>query len=204
MSSCTSFVEGFSLPVCKTRLKKLFREHAYMIDLAHLLRTCEGLSKYKVTTPPPNDVSWKDFFKKWHELLGNIFQQICMCRTDPFICLLLKCQNFIKFQNLTGNWIPIPPSALTSCSLGSLVLHEAWAGWDFILQNDYVTLHGCDETHVWFCVTDKEVDVYLPSTGPFVFANQYFLAKKLVIVKWDLLHKIAGKTNNFTAQNLRW
>ena len=74
-----------------------------------------------------------------------------------------------------------------------LTVHTDWVDMDFILHNDFVTLHGCDETHVWFCVTDKDVDVYSPTTGPFVFVNQFLLAKKLVIVKWELLHKIAGK-----------
>ena len=73
-----------------------------------------------------------------------------------------------------------------------MTVHSRWVDMKYVLENDFVTLHGSDEKRVWFCVTDKDVDVYLQSTGPFVFVNQYLLAKKLIIVNWGQIHMMAG------------
>jgi hypothetical protein len=75
-----------------------------------------------------------------------------------------------------------------------MTIHVDWVDTSFVLSNDNVTLLGVNKTHAWFCVTDPAVDVYSPSCFlPFVFANQYFMADRLVIVSLDVLHQMAGK-----------
>ena len=73
-------------------------------------------------------------------------------------------------------------------------IHSDWVDTLFVLSNKNVTLLGVNQTHAWFCVTDPAVDVYSSSCFlPFVFANQYFMADRLVIVSLDVLHQMAGK-----------
>jgi len=72
-----------------------------------------------------------------------------------------------------------------------MTIHSDWVDTSLILSAEHVTLLGVNQTHAWFCVTDPAVDVYSSSAGPFVFANQYFLADRLVIVTLDTLHQMA-------------
>ena len=62
-----------------------------------------------------------------------------------------------------------------------MTIHSDWVDTYFILLAEHVILHGLNQTHAWFCVTDPVVDVYSSSLLPFVHANQYFLA--LLFVK---------------------
>ena len=74
-----------------------------------------------------------------------------------------------------------------------MTIHIDWVDTSFVLSNDNVTLLGVNQTHAWFCVTDPSVDVYSSSSFlPFVFANQYYMADRLVIVSLDVLHQMAG------------
>ena len=34
-----------------------------------------------------------------------------------------------------------------------LGIHKAYVHPDYVLENEHVTLHGADKTHVWFCVS---------------------------------------------------
>ena len=74
-----------------------------------------------------------------------------------------------------------------------MIIHADWVKPAFVLSGDHVTLAGVNRTHAWFCVTDTGVDVYSSSATPFVFANQYYMADKLVIVRLDVLHQMAGQ-----------
>ena len=73
-----------------------------------------------------------------------------------------------------------------------MTVHEEWVDTEYVLAKDNVTLQGVSPTHAWFAVTPPTVDVYSPNLLPFVFANQYLMAEKLVIVSLDVLHQIAG------------
>ena len=73
-----------------------------------------------------------------------------------------------------------------------MTIHSDWVDTSFILSTEHVTLLGVNQTHAWFCLTDPAVDFYSSSFLPFVFANQYFMADRLVIVSLDTLHQMAG------------
>ena len=50
-----------------------------------------------------------------------------------------------------------------------------------------------DETHAWFCVTEKSVNVYDLNKHPFIGNAQFFLAKELIIIPlWSFI-KLANQ-----------
>ena len=57
-----------------------------------------------------------------------------------------------------------------------------------VLKRDNITLQGVDGNYAWFCVTDKNVNVYDLKKFPFVWVAQYLMAKELILVPiWAFL-----------------
>ncbi len=63
-----------------------------------------------------------------------------------------------------------------------LYVHEEYVDPRYVLEKENVTLFTMDTTHVYFCVTTPEVDIYDTKKFPFVFISHYYEAKKLVIL----------------------
>ena len=63
---------------------------------------------------------------------------------------------------------------------------------DYVLQNDFVTLMGASETHVWFCVSPN-FNVYNLKLFSYAFMAQFQHAEKLLIVDMTTAIEIASK-----------
>ena len=109
---------------------------------------------------------------------------------------LRKCQlvRILWRSNYSPFWMPGLDNFMT--------IHEDWVETEYVLANNNVTLQGVNRTHAWFCVTNPSVDVYSPDFLPFVFANQFVMADKLVIVSLDVLHQMAGFLHNCVQNRL--
>ena len=72
-----------------------------------------------------------------------------------------------------------------------LFIHEEYIDPEIIFEHDYITLHGMDEEHVWFCVTDPKDDVTDMSISPFAYNQQFLKAKKFLILTYEQTIKLA-------------
>ena len=72
-----------------------------------------------------------------------------------------------------------------------LYLHDSYVDPVSILEQEHITLHGMDEKHVWFCVTDPHENVYDMSVLHFVYALQFMKARKLIIMSHSQVCQVA-------------
>ncbi len=84
----------------------------------------------------------------------------------------------------------------THSSKNFLYVHEKYVSPRYVLENKNVSLFTLDKTHVYFCVSDPDVDVYDTVKFPFVFMAHYTQAKKLVIMPWESFHRMADELGN--------
>ncbi len=71
-----------------------------------------------------------------------------------------------------------------------LYVHDKYVSPRYILEKKNVTLFTMDATHVYFCVTDEDVDVYDMESFPFIFLAHYSQARKLIILPISSFHKL--------------
>ena len=75
--------------------------------------------------------------------------------------------------------------------------HLKYVSPDYMIQNDKATLQGVTRTHFFFCVTVKpESDVVDTRISPFMFALQFWLAERLLLVKHEDLHEFGDKVGD--------
>ena len=72
--------------------------------------------------------------------------------------------------------------------------HLQYVSPRYIVENDKATLHGLTKTHCFFCITtNPEVDVVDTRISPFMFALQFLMAEKHLIVPHDVMYKLADE-----------
>jgi len=85
-----------------------------------------------------------------------------------------------------------------------LYLHDKYVHPSYILEHDNVILMGVDEKRAYFCVSNEGVDPYHSSTGPFLWANTFIAAEKLLVLDIDHFHRLAEHRGNpFVTDNLK-
>ena len=113
---------------------------------------------------------------------------------------LISSRIFRKFHMVKILWRSSVSPFLLPNPRNYLTIRDKIVDADFILNNDHVTLHGIDKDCAWFCVTEPRMDVYSSSYLPFTFANQYFMAKRLIVVSHADLHELAGLSFSYLIQ----
>ena len=70
--------------------------------------------------------------------------------------------------------------------------HKRYVSPEYILEKDKATLQGVTKTHFFFCITiNPNFNVVDTRISPFMFALQFWLAERLLIVPHNVLHKLA-------------
>ncbi len=78
------------------------------------------------------------------------------------------------------------------------LLHERYVHPNHVLDHDHITLQSVTPNHAIFCVSSEDMDVYNTSKYPFVWAKQFFTAKKLVIMPLESFHRLAEEVGDPT------
>ena len=74
-----------------------------------------------------------------------------------------------------------------------LYLHDRYVHPKFILEHEHVILMGLDEKRAYFCIAKDGVDPSHSSIGPFLYANTFIAAEKLIILPIDDFHRLANE-----------
>ena len=72
-----------------------------------------------------------------------------------------------------------------------LCLHDRYVHPNYILEHDNVMLMGVDDKRAYFCISDETIDPCHSSTGPFLWANTFIAARKIVILDINHFHRLA-------------
>ena len=85
-----------------------------------------------------------------------------------------------------------------------LYLHDKYVHPNYILEHENVSLMGVDDKRAYFCVSNKDVDPFDSSTGPFLWANTFIAAEKLLILDIAHFHRLAEcRGDPFQKDNLK-
>ena len=85
-----------------------------------------------------------------------------------------------------------------------LYMHDSYVHPNYILEHKNVILKTVKKDRAIFCVSDEDVSAYSSTLGPFLLANLFTSATKLIILPIKHFHRLAEERGDpFTTDNLK-